>query len=120
MNTFEKLSETLMRELRLIHAPVAIKYFYDQKELDSFKETQPHYSPMKPLTFCQSEVGARMEGITVIVEREKMGCTNASFVFGWKELANPKSKATSSTAPMPTMPARCLKPSPMFRPICWP
>lgn len=58
MNTFEKLSETLMRELRLIHAPVAIKYFYDQKELDSFKETQPHYSPMKPLTFCQSEVGS--------------------------------------------------------------
>ena len=30
MNTFEKLHETLMREMRLIHAPVAIKYFFDQ------------------------------------------------------------------------------------------
>ena len=27
MNTFEKLHETLMREMRLIHAPVAIKYW---------------------------------------------------------------------------------------------
>lgn len=56
MNTFEKLHETLMHEMRLIHAPVAIKYFFDQAELDSFKKTQPHYSPIKPLTFCQSEV----------------------------------------------------------------
>ena len=86
MNTFEKLHETLMREMRLIHSPVAIKYFFDQEELDSFKKNQPHYSPIKPLTFCQSEVGARMEGITVLVERENMGCTNASFVFGWKDL----------------------------------
>lgn len=86
MNVFEKYHDVLMHELRLIHAPVAIKYFFDQKELDAFKETQSYYSPVKPLTFCQSEVGARMEGITVLVEREKMGCTNASFVFGWKEL----------------------------------
>ena len=86
MNTFEKLHETLMREMRLIHAPVAIKYFFDQAELDAFKKNQSYYSPIKPLTFCQSEVGARMEGITVLVEREHMGCTNASFVFGWKDL----------------------------------
>ena len=86
MNTFEKLQETLMRELRLMHAPVAIKYFFDQDKLDSFKKDQPHYSPIKPLTFCQSEVGARMEGITVLVERENLGCTNASFVFGWKDM----------------------------------
>lgn len=86
MNTFEKAQETLMHELRLIHTPVAIKYFFDQKELDAFKKTQPHYSHVKPLTFCQSEVGARMEGITVLVEREKTGCSNAAFVFGWKEL----------------------------------
>ena len=86
MNTFEKLHETLMREMSLIHAPVAIKYFFDQAELDSFKKNQSYYSPIKPLTFCQSEVGARMEGITVLVEREHMGCTNASFVFGWKDL----------------------------------
>jgi uncharacterized protein (DUF169 family) len=86
MNAFEKLHDVLMHELRLIHAPVAIKYFFDQQELDVFKQTQQYYSPVKPLTFCQSEVGARMEGITVLAEREKMGCTNASFVFGWKGL----------------------------------
>lgn len=93
MNKYEKLHETLMREMRLIHAPVAIKYFHDQKELDTFKETHPYYSPVKPLTFCQSEVGARMEGITVLIEREKMGCTNANFVFGWKELDDSEIKS---------------------------
>ncbi len=83
---FVKMQELLMRELRLMHYPVAIKYFFDQAELDAFRKDQPHYSPVKPLTFCQAEIGARMEGIAVLLEREKLGCTNAQFVFGWKGL----------------------------------
>lgn len=83
---FAKMQEVLMRELRLMHYPVAIKYFFDAEELAAFRRDQPHYSPVKPLTFCQAEIGARMEGITVLVEREKLGCTNAQYVFGWKGL----------------------------------
>ena len=75
-----------MRELRLMHYPVAIKYFFDEAELAAFRAEKPHYSPVKPLTFCQAEIGARMEGISVLVEREKLGCTNAQYVFGWKGL----------------------------------
>jgi len=83
---FSKMQEILMRELRLMHYPVAIKYFFDPAELACFRAEHPHYSPVKPLTFCQAEIGARMEGITVLVEREKLGCTNAQYVFGWKGL----------------------------------
>jgi uncharacterized protein (DUF169 family) len=80
------MQEILMRELRLMHYPVAIKYFFDEAELAAFRAEKPHYSPVKPLTFCQAEIGARMEGISVLVEREKLGCTNAQYVFGWKGL----------------------------------
>jgi uncharacterized protein (DUF169 family) len=83
---FAKMQETLMRELRLMHYPVAIKYFFDAAELAAFRKDYPHYAPVKPLTFCQAEIGARMEGIAVLVESDKMGCTNAQFVFGWKGL----------------------------------
>jgi uncharacterized protein (DUF169 family) len=83
---FKAMQEMLMRELRLMHYPVAITYFFDQAELDAFKAGHPHYEPVKPLTFCQAEIGARMEGVTVLIDSAKMGCTNAQFVFGWKPL----------------------------------
>jgi len=34
-----------------------------------------------------------MEGITVLLEREKLGCTNAQFVFGWKGLDEGEAKS---------------------------
>jgi uncharacterized protein (DUF169 family) len=80
------MQELLMRELRLMHYPVAIKYFFDQTGLDAFRASTPHYEPVKPLTFCQAEIGARMEGVAVLVEPKKLGCTNAQFVFGWKSM----------------------------------
>ena len=60
MPDFAKMQETLMRELRLMHYPIAIKYFFDEAELAAFRKDHPHYSPVKPLTFCQAEIGARM------------------------------------------------------------
>lgn len=83
---FAQMQDFLMRELRLMHYPVAIKYFLEEAELSAFRAKAPHYSPVKPLTFCQAEIGARMEGITVLMERDKLGCTNAQYVFGWKGL----------------------------------
>lgn len=86
MPDYAKMQETLMRELRLMHYPIAIKYFFDEAELAAFRKDHPHYAPVKPLTFCQAEIGARMEGLAVLVEKEKLGCTNAQFVMGWKGL----------------------------------
>jgi len=88
MNTpsFAAMQRTLMDALRLMHYPIAIKYFFAQPELDAFTARGTHYLPVKPLTFCQAEIGARMEGLTVLVGREQLGCSNARYVFGWKEL----------------------------------
>jgi uncharacterized protein (DUF169 family) len=84
--TYQEMQRVLMDELRLMHYPIAIKYFFDQKELDAFVRDAPHYVSAKPLTFCQAEIGARMEGITVLVDKAHLGCGNAKFVLGWKEL----------------------------------
>jgi uncharacterized protein (DUF169 family) len=80
------MQHILMDELRLMHYPIAIKYFFDQGELEGFKARGTHYVPAKALTFCQAELGARMEGLTVLVGKEQLGCGNAKCVFGWKEI----------------------------------
>jgi uncharacterized protein (DUF169 family) len=84
--SYQDMQRALMDELRLMHYPIAIKYFFDQKELDAFVKEAPHYQSAKALTFCQAEIGARMEGITVLVDKEHLGCSNAKYVLGWKEL----------------------------------
>ena len=58
--SYRDMQRVLMDELRLMHYPIAIKYFFDQGELDEFKARQTYYQPAKPLTFCQAELGARM------------------------------------------------------------
>lgn len=84
--SYQDMQRVLMDELRLMHYPIAIKYFFDQAELDDFKARVPHYLPAKALTFCQAELGARMEGLTVLVGKEQLGCSNAKCVFGWKDI----------------------------------
>uniref|UniRef100_I2Q667 DUF169 domain-containing protein n=1 Tax=Desulfovibrio sp. U5L TaxID=596152 RepID=I2Q667_9BACT len=84
--SYQEMQRVLMDELRLMHYPIAIKYFFDQAELDAFKARGTHYLPAKALTFCQAEIGARMEGLTVLVGKEQLGCSNAKCVFGWKEI----------------------------------
>ena len=55
---YSEAQEFLMRELRLMTAPVAIKYFFDEQELAAFRSRASHYVPIKPITFCQAEIGA--------------------------------------------------------------
>ena len=83
---YGEMQRTLMGELRLMHYPIAIKYFFDQAELDALKAKGGYYLPAKALTFCQAEIGARMEGLNVLMGREQLGCGNAKCVFGWKEI----------------------------------
>jgi len=72
----------LMRELRLLHSPVGIHFFFEKEELESFRAERTYHTPTRPLTFCQAELGARMEGITVLLEDSRLWCTDARCVFG--------------------------------------
>lgn len=82
---YAAVQETLMRELRLMHVPVALRFFFDAQGLARFKDACPYHEPVRPLSFCQAELGARMEGLTVLVEPQKLWCRSARMAFGWKE-----------------------------------
>ena len=79
---FASMYEFFMRELRLMHSPVGMKFIFDEEELEAFRVLGIHHTPTRPLTFCQAELGARMEGITVLLEPKKLWCTDARCVFG--------------------------------------
>jgi uncharacterized protein (DUF169 family) len=83
--TYKEMQEMLMKELRLYHYPIAVKFFFDQEELDAFKSKATYVTPVKPTTFCQWEIAARMKGQTVLGTVETQGCSNARYNFGWKE-----------------------------------
>ena len=83
--TYKDMQDVLMRELRLYHYPIAVKFFYDQKELDRFLAAAPEVvKPVKPMTFCQWEIAARMKGQILYSGQEGLGCSNAVYSFGWK------------------------------------
>lgn len=85
--SYKEMQEMLMKEMRLYHYPVAVKFFYDQAELDHFKDNAEEiHTPVKPMTFCQWQLAARMKGQTVLAEQDTLGCNNARYSFGWKDL----------------------------------
>lgn len=77
-----ELHEFLMRELRLTHSPVGISFFHDEKELAAFRGNGVWHEPVRPLTFCQAELGARMEDLVVLLDMKKLWCSDARCVFG--------------------------------------
>ena len=91
--TYQEMQKTLMDELRLYHYPIAVKYFFDQAELDDFIENVDHFRPVKPMTFCQWEIAARMKGQTVLGFKEDMGCTNANYALGWSPFSDAEVKS---------------------------
>ncbi len=80
------MEKTLMDSLRLYHYPIAITFLFSDEEVEEFKKNNPHVTPVKPLTFCQWEVAARMQGQTVLGTTETMACSNGKVSFGWKEI----------------------------------
>lgn len=84
---YARMQRVLMDELRLMHYPVAIKFFFDSDELEEFAaQGEMIYSPARPMSFCQWEIAARMKGQTVLAQKSHLGCTNAAYGFGWKAL----------------------------------
>ena len=84
---WKEMQQMLMAELRLYHYPVAVKFFYDESTIETFKKNAEEYhSPVKPLTFCQWEIAARMKGQVVYGGKTEIGCSNALCSFGWKNI----------------------------------
>ncbi len=71
--------------LRMKYYPVAVKFFYDRKELDDFKGKGLHKVSAHPFTFCHYLAASRQRGDILLAELKGMGCTNAQYIFGWKE-----------------------------------
>ncbi len=84
---YEEAQRLLMRVLRLYHYPIAVRFFYDQQDIESFRRNCNEIeSPLKPITFCQWEIAARMQGKVVYGEPRDLSCKNARYCFGWKDL----------------------------------
>ncbi|MBG0774827.1 MAG: DUF169 domain-containing protein [Desulfovibrionaceae bacterium] len=91
--TYAGMQELLMKELRLYHYPIAIKYFFKDEEIAEFEKNVEHFRPVKPMTFCQLEIAARMKGQSVLSGQEGIGCANAQFVFGWAPFSEKEVKS---------------------------
>ena len=71
--------------LRMKYYPVAVKFFYAQDELDAFKKSKEYKISAHPFTFCHYLAASRQRGDILLSDLKGMGCTNAQYIFGWKE-----------------------------------
>ena len=72
--------------LKMKYYPVAIKFFFNEEELEDFKKTVEFKTATHPFTFCHYVAASRQRGDILLATPDKTGCTNAKYVFGWKEL----------------------------------
>ncbi len=84
--SYIEMQSILMDALRLYHYPIAITLLFTDDDVKKFTESTPHVVPVKPLTYCQWEVSARMQGLTVLGTAQTLACTNSKVSFGWKEI----------------------------------
>ena len=84
--TYAEMEKTLMDELRLYHHPVAVTFLTTEEDVEKFASAMEYVVPVKPLTFCQWETAARMQGKTVLGTEKTLGCTNAKVTFGWHDI----------------------------------
>lgn len=91
--TYREMEKILMDELRLYHHPIAVTWLFTDEDVADFKEKTPHAEAVKPLTFCQWEIAARMQAKTVVGTPESLGCPAAKVTFGWKEIDEKDIKA---------------------------
>jgi uncharacterized protein (DUF169 family) len=90
--SYKEMQQVLMDELRLMHYPIAVKFFFKDEELAEFRNNVDHFEPTKPMTFCQWEIAPRMKGQTILATKELLGCSNAAFVFGLTPLTESEIK----------------------------
>jgi uncharacterized protein (DUF169 family) len=76
---------SLRNLLRMKYYPVAVKFFYDQAELNDFKKNKDFKVSAHPFTFCHYLAASRQRGDLLLSELKGLGCSNAHYIFGWKE-----------------------------------
>jgi len=79
--------------LKMTYYPVAIKYFFDARDLERFKRESDYKIAMRPYTFCHFVAASRQRGDTLLGTADKMGCSNAKYVMGWKALDDAEVKS---------------------------
>ena len=72
--------------LKMKYYPVAVKYFFDEKELDDFKAKTDYKVALHGYTFCHYVAASRQRGDILLGTKDKLGCSNAAYVMGWKGL----------------------------------
>lgn len=82
MNNFTAMQDFLMKELRLMHYPVGLTFHYIHDELVTLRQKNEFHVPVRPLTLCQAELGARMEGLNILLDMDKLWCRSARIGFG--------------------------------------
>jgi uncharacterized protein (DUF169 family) len=77
---------SLRNLLRMKYYPVAVKFFFAEDELSTFKRNSEHKTALHPFTFCHHLAASRQRGDILLSTVKETGCSNAKYVFGWKEL----------------------------------
>lgn len=83
-NDFRSMHDFLMKELRLMHVPVGIKFIFFEELLCEFKARHDFHAPAHPVTFCQAELGARMQGMNIWLDAKQLWCKSARIGLGLK------------------------------------
>jgi uncharacterized protein (DUF169 family) len=79
--------------LKMTYYPVAIKYFFEKRDLERFKRESDYAVAMRPYTFCHFVAASRQRGDTLLGTSDKLGCSNAKYVMGWKDLDDAEVKS---------------------------
>lgn len=83
--SFEDMHKAFEVLYKLDYNPVAIKFFFDQDEFDSFV---PEKVPASKMTFCQTTLASRTDNNIVKITENKIFCGNAKTVFGFREASD--------------------------------
>ena len=84
--SYAEMDALLYEELRLYHHPIAVTFLCTPEEVENYKRNNEFLEPVKPLTFCQWEIAARMQGKNVLGTAEKLACSSARIGFGWQKI----------------------------------
>lgn len=91
--SYAEMDAMLYEELRLYHHPVAVTFLCSDEEVERFTQSCDYVVPAKPLTFCQWELAARMQGKCVLGTADKLACSSARTGFGWQDMGEQEIKS---------------------------
>jgi uncharacterized protein (DUF169 family) len=84
---------SLRNFLKMKYYPVAVKYFFSETELKRFRNNTDYKTAFHPYTFCHYVAASRQRGDILLGTKDTLGCTNAKYVMGWKELDDAEIKS---------------------------